>query len=142
MNTNPSFLNGNGVRFIQAGLWLLIGVLSACAAGVDPKWNEQLKIAPIPYEQRAKSHTEISRSGISALLNGFVLTRKDGLACAFRFTSFRREGEFVPESYFTMGGYKTFAQYEWHFQGDGSFDFNKPNVQSGNGQLQWGRITV
>ena len=127
--------------FTRISVFLLGGVVSACASGSDPRGDEIYKAAVLNYERHAETHAALRNSGVSATLNRFMLTKKNDQACAFRFTSFRRDGKFVPSSYFTMGGYETFAEYEWHFQGDGSFDLSKPNVQSGKGKLRWGPDT-
>jgi len=90
------------------------------------------------YEQRATTHVELGPTGPSAALDRFMLIRKRTEGCAVRFTDFRREGKKKPRSSTSSGGYDTYAEYDWYFQGDGSFDFSKLNVLTGHGKLHWG----
>lgn len=90
------------------------------------------------YEQRATTHGQLGPDGVTPVLNRFLLMRKGSAVCAIRFTGFRRQGTPGRETRFTSGDNSTFAEYDWYFQGDGSFDLRKPNVTMGHGKLHWG----
>jgi hypothetical protein len=63
----------------------------------------------------------------------WALLRKGTSVCALRFVQFHHERskDNLPPSRFRDS---FFAEYDWYYQGDGSGDFNKPNVESGHGQ--------
>jgi hypothetical protein len=75
-------------------------------------------------ESIVKSSAFIRRMSVSAPLGRFLLLRKKTAACAVRFTSFHRDGEYK------------YAEYDWYFQGDGSGDFLRPNATNGHNKLR------
>lgn len=77
-------------------------------------------------ESRARTHAIIGAAGVSIPVGRFLLVRKGKDICAIRFTDFARGA----------GRLMAFhTEYDWYYQGDGSFDFTKPNVESGHRQL-------
>ena len=95
----------------------------------------------LELEEHVKTHARIGLTGVSPVLNRLILLRKDGAGCALKFTSFRRDHDWKPGSWTSTGDENTYAEYDWYFQGDGSFDFRKANVLAGHGKLRWGPIT-
>lgn len=117
---------------------IFITILILVAYGIVIAIENEKPSPQTIYEQRATTYAAIGPEGVTATLNRFILFRKGAHGCALRFSSFRREGENKPASFFRSGWADTWAEYDWYFQDDGTFDLSKTNVQSGHGKLRWG----
>ena len=112
----------------------------ACSNSLATEEEKAREQIVLELERNADTHVQIGVHGPSAALNRFILLRKDRAGCAVKFTSYRRNHDWKPGSWTSTGDENTYADYDWYFQGDGSFDFRKPNVSSGHGKLRWGPI--
>ncbi|MCI0409343.1 MAG: hypothetical protein L0191_12430, partial [Acidobacteria bacterium] len=111
-------------------------MLMAC--GENEMAKAKLAEADLRYkaeDDAARNGTLILPHGVSGPIYRFLLVRKDRDACALRFTDIHRGGDARPRSWWQEGGESEYAEYDWYYQGDGSGDFTRPNVQSGHGNL-------
>lgn len=116
-------------------------VLAGCGASA----TEQAEIDAVErgrqlIEDRIRTHVEIGPRGAIGALNRFILIRKATYGCAIRFTSYRRDHDQRPPTFFNTGNENMYGAYDWYFQGDGSFDFTRSNVQAGQGKLHLGPV--
>jgi hypothetical protein len=125
-------------RLITLVMALTIGGCSNSLNTDEGKAREQ---GVLELERYANTHVRIGLNGTSPAANRFILLRKDRAGCAVKFTSYRRDHDWKPGSWTSTGDENTYAEYDWYYQGDGSFDFRKSNVLSGHGKLRWGPIT-
>jgi hypothetical protein len=103
-------------------------------AGVSavPKQQEEEWAMWDRLERNALGFATVYSRGVIPPLGRWVLLRKDKALCAIRFTEFHRthpkdrQIRWPEESFF--------AEYDWIYQGDGSEDFGKSNVQAGHRQ--------
>lgn len=85
-------------------------------------------------EKRAYTLALAGPTGVTAAIGRFVLLRRESGFCAIRFTEFRRGHDAKRPSLFSSGDESVYAEYDWYYQGDGSGDFSKPNVEQGHGE--------
>lgn len=115
---------------------LIAFLISISTAIASDKPNPAKKLKD--YESKAYTHAEIYDSGVASPLGYFLLVRKGNNACAVRFTNFWRDNDEKKPTVFSSGQENVYAEHEWYFQGDGSFDFTKDNVKHGNGKVHDG----
>jgi hypothetical protein len=72
----------------------------------------------------------IARTGVSMPLGRILLVRKGLEYCALKFTN----------TWLGDTKYDHYTAYEFYYQGDGSEDFSKDNVESGAGELFFPRV--
>lgn len=65
----------------------------------------------------------------------FLIIKKGVAACAVKFVDARREPNTDGQSFFSSGDDTQIAHYEWHYQGDGTFDFLSISASSGTGTV-------
>ncbi len=81
------------------------------------------------YNERIKHNVMISSNQVSSPIGYFLLARKGKAACAIRFTDYNRHNSFAGNGPIIS---KNSADYDYFYQGDGSGDFKKPNVEAGH----------
>lgn len=86
-------------------------------------------------EQSSRKMATLTYMNASAPLGRFLLVRKGRDVCALRFTEFHRGHDAKPPSLFHSGEETLYAEYDWFYQGDGSGDFTKADVESGHRKL-------
>jgi len=86
-------------------------------------------------EERARNGTLVGPVSVSALISRFLLVRNGPHVCALRFTDIHRGGDARPPTWWQEGGESEYAEYDWYYQGDGSGDFTKSNVESDHRKL-------
>jgi len=134
-----------GRNLLACGLsGLLLNVAGCSNAATEIDHEEFYQPSP---RNREATHAYTSDALIFSPLGKFLLIREGAVACVVRFTAFHREGEEKKGTAFFSGERTRTAEAEWYFQGDGSFDFSKPNVTSGKVSLRntssfgFGRLT-
>jgi len=108
----------------------------ACSASTD------IGTAKQPNEQATQDNNALITSGtVFTPVRRFMLIRKGNDACAVRFLSYRSLNDQKPPTVFNSGHANQYAEYEWFYQGDGSFDFTKKSAKSGKENLHIGPAT-
>lgn len=87
-----------------------------------------------------QTNATIAYGSISSPFGCFLLARNGRNVCAIRFTEFHRGHDAKPPSVFNSGDEALYAEYDWYYQGDGSGDFTKANVESGHEKLKRGSM--
>ena len=87
-----------------------------------------------------QSQAVVRGSGVLMPKGVFLLIRSHKDTCALRFTDFHRGRDKKEWSVFHSGEENLYSQYDWFYQGDGSGDFSKANVESGHESLRRGPI--
>lgn len=70
---------------------------------------------------------------ISSPIGKMIYVRRKGQACLVRFTSYKKESEERPPTFFSSGAPSVRAEYDSYYQGDGSYDFLRANVKTHRG---------
>ncbi len=129
--------------------WALIG--SGCAWSMTEKerLQEEAKIERGSEGldegiQEANRYAYIHGQGVGAPIGKLLLIRRNRQLCAVRFTDPKRGYDGSLGTWFSSGKESVYASYDWYYQGDGSGDLTKPNVEFGQGEvsrLSWVGIT-
>ncbi|MGE0474248.1 MAG: hypothetical protein AB7P17_11500 [Nitrospirales bacterium] len=88
--------------------------------------------------REAERYAFVTGQYVSAPKGKFLLIRRGPELCAVRIISYRRGHDAGPRTFFHTGDETTYAEYDWIFQGDGSGDLTKSNVESGHDDLSRG----
>lgn len=86
-------------------------------------------------ERFVKTHARIDWHQVVTPFPKILLIRQGNRFGAIRFTQFHRGNDAKPPTIFTEGKASEYAEYDWYYQGDGSGDFTRPNVESGHRKL-------
>ena len=82
----------------------------------------------------AERFAYVDELGVGPVLGRLLLVRGGTELCAVRFSEWHRGRNAGSFWFFWSGDEDTSAEYEWFYQGDGTSDLTKPNVQSGRGK--------
>jgi hypothetical protein len=127
-----------GFRRIRSVLnFLLLSLLWATITGdVALAQEKQPTWVPTPEERADQpwiagpEEALIGPKGISMSLGKILLARKDSEYCALKFTN----------TWLGETKYDHYTSYEFYYQGDGSGDFSRSDVESGTGELFFPRV--
>ena len=98
--------------------------------------TESTKVQIVDWSSTAA----VTWTDAGAPIGRFLLIRYGPHACAVRFNEAYRGGDQKPSTAFDSGEESLFALYDWYYQGDGTGDFSKSNVSSGNGKVAKGPL--
>jgi hypothetical protein len=125
--------------------WRTAGLIGFCAAALacffigcaprEQRYEPQMAGIYDRWAREADRFAYVDELGAGTALGRFLLVRGGEEFCAVRFTGWRRGRNAVTDWFFFSADEDTVAEYEWFYQGDGSGDFKKPNVQSGTGKV-------
>jgi hypothetical protein len=131
--TRSSFV---GRRFCAALLWIF-GLCVGSRAAMQQEHGLTI------YEEHAQEYGWVRPgTGAGSPFGRYLLLRKGSDACAIRFGRYHRDYDAKPGGMFTNGAENMYGEYEWNYQGDGSFDFKRENLAKGNGQLRHGPTSL
>ncbi|MDR4495193.1 MAG: hypothetical protein R3B74_12360 [Nitrospirales bacterium] len=88
--------------------------------------------------REAERYAFVHGQYVSSPKGKLLLIRRGQDLCAVRVTAYRRGHDAGPRTFFSTGKETTYAEYDWVFQGDGSGDLTKSNVESGHDELSRG----
>jgi hypothetical protein len=118
---------------------IAIGYLMLFVAGYVSAREKDINIYDNIYEKRGADHGWIEPGYAAGSPCGkLLLIRKGKDACGIRFTGYHRDYDRKQETFFSTGEENMYGEYEWYYQGDGSYDFTRGNVASGKGKLHRG----
>lgn len=97
----------------------------------DPETGQDL---PEDTQHKLVLYAKIGPNSAAAPIGRFLLIRDGSKYCAVRFT-FPRKSEEAPGEMFQAPGRSYYAEYQTYFQGDGSGDLRKSNVERKQGTV-------
>jgi hypothetical protein len=127
-----------------AGLAICAAAVASCFLGCAPKeqrYEPQIVRLYDQWAREADRFAYVDELGAGTARGRFLLARGGAEQCAIRFSAWHRGRNAVTDWFFFSADEETFAVYEWFYQGDGSGDFKKANVQSGTGKVFFRGVT-
>ena len=88
-------------------------------------------------EEKAHLGARIYGTAAGAPLGRLLLMRKDGNACAIRFTQFRRGNDSKPQTRFRTNEETRYAEYDWYFLAGKGKDRLRQRITSGHESLSY-----
>jgi hypothetical protein len=91
-------------------------------------------------EQSTQKNATVTYMNASAPRGRILLIRNGKDTCAIRFTDFHRGHDEKTPTVFSSGEETLYAEYDWFYQGDGSGDLTKSNVEVGHRKVKEGHM--
>jgi len=108
------------------------GLAAGCAVATD---YESTPPDANATTDRIARNAVVNKGQVASPLGNYVFVRRGAVGCAVRFMNPRRAQDEQTPSRYTSGEPTQYVEYEALYQGDGSFDFSKSNVDVQQGYL-------